>query len=186
VIVLAFFLLSLLSPQTDSPVPLDAGTWWEYRELAREKTGSLWSATELTTRFEVRGTSRGLFVRQTGGADPAPGPVELGERWIRLTPWTGEEALPVPLAVGAVGPGAADGLAGWRVEEEETISVPAGDFRAFRCVLRTPSLDSVLWITPGVGVVRETQGRPEEPPDIERELVRWSGTASGLDSRSTP
>ena len=171
-------LVSLFLPllfQLASPVPLEAGNWWEYRELAREKTGAIWSATELTTRFEVRSTARGLFIRQIGGADPAPGPAELGENWIRLAPWTGEEALPLPLVVGRVGRGPGEALEGWRVEAEEAVEVPAGQFSALRCALRTRTLESLLWIVPGVGVVKETQGSPGQPPDLERELVTWSG-----------
>jgi hypothetical protein len=173
--ILAASLTGLLSPAT----PFVPGAWWEYRELAREKTGTLWSATESTTRFEVRRTRTGLFLHQTGGADPAPGPIETGDGWLRLTPWTGEEALPDPLTTGATGPRSGDALEPWRVEGQETVSVPAGDFRAFRCALRTRTLESVLWIVPEVGIVQEMQGVPGQPPEIERALVRWSGGPSG-------
>jgi len=125
-------------------------------------------------------------VRQTGGADPVPGPAEVGDGWLRLTPWTGEEALPLPLAIGAMGPQSSAGLEAWSVEGEETVSVPAGEFRALRCTLKTPSQESLLWITPGVGVVREAHGVPGEPPDIERELLRWSGPVQVLPSRPGP
>jgi hypothetical protein len=113
-------------------------------------------------------------VLQTGGADPSPGPVEAGEGWIRLTPWTGEDALPLPLEVGRAGPRTEGGEA-WKVETEEEVTVPAGTFRALRCVLRGSGSVSTLWITPGVGVVRETQGSgaPGRRPEIERVLLKW-------------
>jgi hypothetical protein len=100
--------------------------------------------------------------------------VEAGEGWIRLTPWTGEDALPLPLEVGRTGP-RAEGSAAWRVEAEEDLTVPAGTFRAFRCALRAPGTASLLWIAPGVGVIKETQGdRPGRRPEIERVLLRWA------------
>jgi len=153
-------------------IPLQPGTFWEYREAYAEKLGEIHSVTEEVTRFEVRGTALSLFVRQTGGADPASGPVEVGEDWIRITPWTGEDALPMVLEVGRKGPVAGDGAAAWTVEAEEEVSVPAGVFRALRCALRTPTSVSVLWIAPGVGVVREEQGAPRTRPEIERVLLR--------------
>jgi hypothetical protein len=117
-------------------------------------------------------------VFQSGGADPAPGPVERGDGWIRLAPWTGEDALPVPLTVGHSGPAAPGAPRGWEVEAEEDVQVPAGTFRARRCAVRTRQVESVLWIAPGVGIVRETQGTPGQRPEIERVLLRWSGRAS--------
>jgi hypothetical protein len=62
------------------------------------------------------------------------------------------------------------------VEAEEEVRVPAGDFLARRCALRTRQIEAVLWIAPGIGVVRETQGVPGQRPEIERVLLRWSGT----------
>jgi hypothetical protein len=61
------------------------------------------------------------------------------------------------------------------VDAEEEVVVPAGLFRALRCVLRGPGSESVLWVVPGVGVVRETQGsgRPGRRPEIERVLLKW-------------
>jgi hypothetical protein len=44
--------------------------------------------------------------------------------------------------------------------------------------VRTRETESVLWIAPGVGVVRETQGVPGQRPEIERVLLRWSGGAA--------
>ncbi len=119
------------------------------------------------------------------------GLVDWGEGWVRLTPWTGEEPLPLPLVVGAKGPGLEEGLAGWVVEAEEAVAVPAGEFRALRCALRTPDLESVLWIVPLVGVIRETQGAPGLPPELQRELLRWSGgppreSAPGEGARAAP
>jgi hypothetical protein len=176
---LTLVLLALISPP--SIVPLGPGTWWEYREILREKSGELWVATELETRFVVRGSVRRPFIDQEGGADPSPGPAEWGEAWLRLIPWTGEEALPLPLVVGATGAGMEEHLRGWEIEAEETLIVPAGEFRALRCALHAPEAESVLWIVPGVGVVRETHGTAGLPPQLERILVRWSG-----DPRRTP
>jgi hypothetical protein len=112
-------------------------------------------------------------VWQSGGADPVSGPVEQGAGWLRVLPWTGEDALPLPLEVGAAGPGSTADHQGWQVEAEEEIAVPAGVFRAFRCAIRTWTHESVLWITPGVGVVKETHGAPRLRPEIERVLLRW-------------
>jgi hypothetical protein len=165
----------LLAAALVSPIPLVPGTWWEYRESYTERRGEIDSTTDEMTRFEIRGTAERPFIHQRGGADPGSGPVEAGEGWIRLGPWTGEDALPLPLEPGRSGPAAGDGLKGWTVEEEEDVTVPAGTFRALRCTLRTPTVVSSLWITPGVGVVRETQGAPGRRPEIERVLVRWAG-----------
>jgi hypothetical protein len=62
------------------------------------------------------------------------------------------------------------------MEAEETMEVPAGIFRSLRCALRGPGSESVLWIAPGVGVVRETQGsgRSGRRPEIERVLLKWA------------
>lgn len=155
------------------PIPLVPGTWWEYRESYTERIGALDSTSDDTTRFEIRGSTGRLFILQTGGADPAPGPLERGRDWIRLAPWTGEQALPLPLEVGRSGPPEEGGRPGWTVEAEEPVAVPAGAFRALRCALRTRRSESVLWVAPGVGVVRETQGAPGERPEIERVLLRW-------------
>jgi hypothetical protein len=165
----------LLLSLAASPVPLGRGTTWEYREAYTEVRGEVDSTTEEVTRFEVRGTPERPYISQTGGADPSPGPVETGERWIRLTPWTGEDALPLPLEVGRSGP-RSEGGAAWTVEAIEEVVVPAGTFGALRCALRGPGVESVLWIVPGVGVVREIQGsgRPGRRPEIERVLLRWS------------
>jgi hypothetical protein len=162
----------LLLAAMEFAIPLRPGCFWEYREAYAERKGEIDSITEASTRFEVQGTPEHLFIRQTGGADPASGPVEAGEGWIRLTPWTGEEALPVPLAVGRAGPASEAGAAGWTVEAEEEVAVPAGTFRALRCALRTATTVGILWIAPGVGVVKEQQGAPRGRPQIERVLLR--------------
>ena len=151
---------------------LQPGTWWEFRESYSEPLGGIDRITDETTRFEVRGSVERPFLQQTGGADPGSGPVEAGEGWIRLGPWTGEDALPLPLAVGRSAP-PSEGGPGYTVEAEEEVSVPAGTFRALRCALRTRQNESLLWIAPGVGVVRETQGTPGQRPEIERVLLRW-------------
>jgi acetylornithine deacetylase/succinyl-diaminopimelate desuccinylase-like protein len=161
-----------------NPIPLDPGTWWVYREAYTERIGALDSIEEDTTRFQVTGSRARPFISQSGGADPAPGPVERGEGWIRLGPWTGEEALPVPLVPGRRGPTLPGAAAGWEVEGDEEVQVPAGTFRTRRCALRTRQIEAVLWIAPGVGVVRETQGVPGLRPEIERVLLKWSGAAS--------
>ena len=167
-------LLIVTASLAASPIPLERGTFWEYREYYTEAKDEIDSTTDETTRFEVRGTAERPFIQQTGGADPSPGPVESGEGWIRLTPWTGEDALPLPLEVGRAGP-SSEGRAAWTVEAEEEVSVPAGTFRALRCAFRTPGALSLLWIVPGVGVVKETQGTgtPGRKPEIERVLLRW-------------
>jgi len=166
------FLLVLLL-QSAPVFPLEPGTWWEYRESYAERIGGLDSITDETTRFEVRGSTARPFVHQSGGADPGSGPVESGEDWIRLGPWTGEEPLPLPLEPGRAA--SADGAGtGWTVEAEEQVTVPAGTFRALRCALRTRQTVSVLWIAPTVGIVREVQGPPDGRPEIERVLLRWS------------
>ena len=164
----------LLAGFASSPVPLDRGTVWEYREFYTEARGEVDSTTEDVTRFEVRGSAERPFLVQTGGVDPSAGPVEAGEGWIRLTPWTGEDALPIPLEVGQKGPRIDGGLA-WTVEAQDEVTVPAGTFQALRCVLRGSGSLSTLWIAPGVGVVRETQGSggPGRRPEIERVLLKW-------------
>jgi hypothetical protein len=157
------------------PIPLERGTFWEYRELYSEPRGEIDSTTESATRFEVRGSADRPFIDQKGGADPSSGPVETGEGWIRLAPWTGEDALPLPLEVGRTGP-QVDGGGAWTVEAEDEVTVPAGTFRALRCVQRSGFTSaSILWIAPGVGVVKEVQGTlaPGRRPEIERVLVRW-------------
>jgi hypothetical protein len=151
---------------------LEPGRSWEYRESYTEHVGGIDSTTDETTRFEVRGSLEQPFIHQSGGADPASGPVEVGEGWIRLGPWTGEDALPLPLEVGRTAP-PSDAGPGFTVEAEEEVTVPAGTFRALRCALRTPRSESVLWIARGAGVVRETQGIPGMRPEIERVLLRW-------------
>jgi hypothetical protein len=165
-------LLVLLLLSLDFAIPLQPGTWWEYRESYTERIGNLDSTSDDTTRFEVRGSPVRPFIRQNGGADPTSGPVEHGPGWIRLTPWTGEDALPVPLELGRSGPPSGGGVA-WTVEGFEEVNVPAGTFTALRCAWRTRTNESVLWIVAGVGVVRETQGRPGQRPEIDRVLVRW-------------
>jgi hypothetical protein len=179
-----WLILILLARFLDFAVPLVPGTWWEYRESYTEHIGSLDSTSDDTTRFEVRGSSVRPYIRQNGGADPTSGPVESGPGWIRLTPWTGEDALPVPLELGRSGPPSGAGAA-WTVEEVEEVTVPAGTFPALRCALRTRHNASVLWIAPGVGVVRETQGTPGQRPEIERVLLRW-GAPSAAPSSSLP
>jgi hypothetical protein len=170
----AVLIALLVGPPVGFPVPLSPGTWWDYRESWTERLGGLDAITDAETRFEIRGTPEAPFVYQSGGNDPAAAPVETGDGWIRLGPWTGEDPLPVPLAVGRSGPASAGG-AGWTVEAWEDVSVPAGLFRALRCALRTRRTESVLWIAPGVGVVRETHGPPRLRPDLERVLLAWSG-----------
>jgi hypothetical protein len=64
------------------------------------------------------------------------------------------------------------------VEAEEEVSVPAGTVLALRCAIRTRRNVSLLWIVPGVGVVREAQGPPGRRPEIERVLLRWGGPAA--------
>ena len=166
----------LLVAAASFAIPLRPGVYWEYRESYSEKKGEIDSISDDNTRFEVRGTPERLFIHQTGGADPASGPVEVGEDWIRLTPWTGEEALPVPLEVGRSGPPSEAGVAVWKVEAEEVVTVPAGTFPTVRCALRTSTSVSILWIAPGVGVVKEQQGAPRTRPQIERVLLRWGAS----------
>lgn len=166
--------LLLLLALSDAPVPLDPGTWWEYRESYSVPSGELDLITDDVTRFAITGSPAHPFVLQTGGADPASAPVERGEGFIRLGPWTGEESLPLPLEVGRAGP-SSEGEEPWRVEAEEEVTVPAGTFNALRCAVRTRGSAAVLWIAPGTGVVKETQGVPGRRPEIERVLLRWSG-----------
>lgn len=157
----------------DSPVPLVAGSYWEYLESYAERRGEVDAIEDETTRFEMHRGRRGFYVVQRGGADPVSGPVEHGDDYLRLLPWTGEDALPLPLAPGRAGPGSSPEHAGWTVEAEEEVSVPAGRFRAWRCAIRTWTQQSILWIAPGVGVVKENQGAPGRRPEIERVLLRW-------------
>lgn len=161
------------APAAALPIPLDPGSFWEYRESYAERRGEVDAIEEETTRFEMRQGRRGPYVVQRGGADPVSGPVERGAGWIRLLPWTGEESLPLPLEAGKAGPGSSAGQPGWKVEAEEEVIVPAGTFRAWRCAIRTWTHQSLLWIAPGIGVVKETQGRPGRRPEIERVLLRW-------------
>jgi len=172
--VLVAFLLSAV----ESPVPLEPGTWWEYQEYYTERIGPIDSTTKDLTRIEVRGPRERPFLRQTGGNDPVSAPAEQGEDWLRLGPWTGEDALPLPLETGRSGPRSDEKTEPWRVEAEEETSVPAGRFKTLRCALRTRTLESILWIAVGVGVVRETQGVPGMRPEIERVLLRWGGPLS--------
>lgn len=163
---LALILAALL------PLPLDPGTYWVYRETWTEHLGPLDSHEESETRVEVRGGGR-PFLLQTGGLDPAPAPAEWGEDWLRLGPFTGEDALPLPLEVGRAAPASDGARPGFLVEAQEEVSVPAGTFTALRCALRTPDNESVLWLAPGVGVVRTIEGQPGRRPDLERVLLRW-------------
>jgi len=176
--VLALLLAGLLAEPLDSPVPLGAGTWWEYRESYTEHLGPLDSTEESLTRFAVHRGRRGLFITQSGGADPVSGPAEIGVGYLRLAPWTGEEALPLPLEPGKEGSVSDPALRPWRVEGEEEVEVPAGRFRALRCANRTRHNVSLLWIAPGVGIVKEAHGPPGRRPEIERVLLRWSGSAT--------
>jgi hypothetical protein len=161
----------------EPPFPLESGGSWIYREAYAEKRGAIDAITEEETQFSVRRTPRQILVVQTGGADPAGAvPVELGPDFVRLGPWTGDEPLPLPLEVGRRGP-AEDERAGWVVEAREEVEVPAGRFEAFRCALRTWRSESVLWIAPGVGVVKETIGAPDQRPELERVLLRASTLA---------
>lgn len=170
----------LLAAALAPPFPVVPGGSWEYRETYAEHRGDVDVVTDEDTRFEVRGTARRPLVVQTGGVDPAgAAPIEIGEDWIRLGSWTGEEALPLPLVVGATRPADDEGRAGWVVEAEEEVTVPAGRFTALRCALRTWRSESVLWIVAEVGVVRETQGSPGRRPEIERVLLRASTLRAG-------
>lgn len=168
---IALLLAAALAP----PFPTAPGGFWEYRETYAEHRGDVDVVSDDDTRFEMRGTARRPLVVQTGGVDPAgAAPIEQGDDWLRLGSWTGEEPLPLPLVVGAARPTDEDGRAGWVVEAEEEVTVPAGRFTALRCALRTWRSESVLWIVPAVGVVRETQGVPGRRPEIERVLLRAS------------
>jgi hypothetical protein len=157
----------------DSPVPLVPGTFWVYRESYTEQIGEVAATSDDVTRVYVNGSAARPFLGQSGGADPASGPAEKGEGWLRLAPFTGEDALPLPLEVGRSGP-ASEGGAAWTVEAEETVTVPAGTYLALRCAFRTDRVESVLWIAPGVGVVRQQEGARGRHPEIERVLLRWS------------
>ncbi|MGE0453371.1 MAG: hypothetical protein AB7O37_00660 [Vicinamibacteria bacterium] len=162
------------APDALDPFPLAQGTYWVYRETYAERLGGIDALEEEETRFEVRGTRSRPFLLQTGGFDPASGPVERGAGFIRLAPWTGEDALPLPLEPGRAGPVTSPDGAPWRVEAEEEIEAPAGRFLTLRVALRGPGTHSVLWIAPGLGVVRETQGPPGQRPELERMLLRSS------------
>jgi hypothetical protein len=153
------------------PIPLDPGTWWEYRESYTESLHGVYSTSDEVARFEVRPRRSGPYLEQTGGVDPFSGPVERGGSWIRLGAFTGEEPLPLPLEVGRTGPPSEEGP-GWAVEAEEEITVPAGTFKTLRCAIRTWRSLSILWIAPGVGVVRQIEGAPDTPPELERVLLR--------------
>jgi hypothetical protein len=170
---------------SNPPLPLQPGTWWEYRESYAERLGALDSISDDTTRFEVRGSAERPLLRQQGGTDPGSTPIEIGEGWIRIGVWTGEEPLPLPLEVGRAGP-PSEGGPGWRVEAEEDVTVPGGTFRTLRCALRTRSSESILWIAPGIGVVRETQGSPGRRPEIERVLLRWGPPAAPPEAPANP
>jgi hypothetical protein len=176
--VIAFLLAALLP----LPFPIEPGaSWWVYREAYAERRGDVDVITEEETRFEARGTRRRVLVVQTGGADPAgTAPIDIGEDFVRLGPWTGEDPLPLPLAVGAARPADEEGNPGWVVEAEEEVTVPAGSWKALRCALRTWRSESVLWIAPGIGVVREIQGAPGQRPEIDRVLLRASTLLTGL------
>ncbi len=167
--------LLALAQAVPSPIPLGNGAVWEYRESYAEQHAGIAAIEDTATRFRIHRTkSGGYYVTQRGGADPASGPVERGPDWIKLLPWTGEDALPLPLREGSVGPGSSPDHPGWKVEAEEEVSVPAGTFKAWRCTIRSWTNESILWIAPGVGIVKETQGTPRRQPEIERVLVRWS------------
>jgi hypothetical protein len=165
-------LLALWLLLAEVPIPMVSGAWWEYRESYTQRLHGVDSTEDDTTRFVLSGRPGRWFINQTGGFDPSPGPADVGASWLRLGPWTGEEALPLPLEPGRRGP-VAEGGGAWTVELEEEITVPAGTFSALRCAFRTRSLESILWIVPGIGVVRETQGPPGEHPEIDRVLLRW-------------
>lgn len=155
----------------DGPIPLEPGTWWEYRESNTESLHGVYSTSDEVTRFDVRARRSGPYLEETGGADPFSGPVERGPDWIRLGAFTGEEPLPLPLEVGHAGP-PSEGGPGWSVEAEEEVTVPAGTFKTLRCAIRTWRTLSILWIAPGVGVVRQLEGAPDSPPELERVLLR--------------
>ena len=166
----AVLLSQALAP---SPIPLAPGSFWEYQESYSEQRGDVAATEDATTRFQLTQGRRGLFLVQRGGADPVSGPVEQGPSFLRVLPWTGEDALPLPLEIGRAGPGSSDDHLGWKVEAEEEVTVPAGVFRTLRCAIRTSSHVSLLWIAPGVGVVKETHGAPRRRPEIERVLLRF-------------
>ena len=171
---LASVLLAAALLEDPSPIPLLPGSFWEYRESYSEQRGDVAATEDATTRFQLSRGRKGLYLAQRGGADPVSGPVEQGPGWLRLLPWTGEDALPLPLELGSVGPGSADDHPGWRVEAAEELTVPAGTFSTLRCAIRTPPWHvSLLWIAPGVGIVKETQGAPGRRPEIERVLLRF-------------
>ena len=165
---LALILLLL----ADLPFSLEPGTSWEYREAYTEHLGDLDSTTDDVTRFEVRGTAGHLVLRQSGGPDPSTAPIERTEGWLRFGVFTGEEVLPLPLEADPNRQEAEPRA--FAVEGEEVLTVPAGQYLVLRCTLRTPTSLSILWIAPGVGVVRQVEGRPGARPDLERVLLRWT------------
>lgn len=169
----AFFLLIQSSTPASSvdPIPLKPGTAWIYRETWREDRGGLDEVTVSETRFEVR-PGRRPFLRQSGGEDPASGPAESGPGWLRLPPWTGEDALPLPLEPGGEGPVAEGSSSRWICSDFEEVSVPAGEFQALACGFSADGREARLWIALGVGVVRETEGPRGRRPDLERVLLR--------------
>ena len=96
---IALVLAAALAP----PFPVAPGTFWVYRESYAERRGDVDVVSDDDTRFEMHGTAARPLVVQTGGADPAgTAPIEVGEDWVRLGPWTGEEVLPLPLETGSV------------------------------------------------------------------------------------
>ncbi|HEY7516170.1 MAG TPA: hypothetical protein VIC87_16895 [Vicinamibacteria bacterium] len=168
-------LVALLEPLAAAslPFPMETGRFWEYRESYTERREGLDVTTDDVTRFQITGSASRPFLSQRGGADPSSAPIEWGDDWLRLGAWTGEEPLPLPLAVGRSGPPAEGRRPGWTVEAEEEVRVPAGEFRALRCALRTWRSESILWVAQGIGVVKEVQGTPGSRPEIERVLVRY-------------
>ena len=139
---------------------LQPGTWWEFRESYSEPLGGIDRITDETTRFEVRGSVERPFLQQTGGADPGPGPVEAGEGWIRLGPWTGEDALPLPLAVGRTGAPPSEGGPAWTVEAEEEVTRPRGDLpRAALRVAGPPERIPCCGSRPGWASYARRRGR---------------------------
>lgn len=153
------------------PFSIAPGTWWEYREAYTEHLGPVDSTSEDVTKFEVRGWGGKLFIRQTGNSDSGSTPVEVGGGGLRFGVFTGEETLPLPLQVGAKAR-STEGVT-FEVEAEERVEVPSGVYLAFRCALRTKNALSLLWVAPGVGIVRQVEGRPGAHPDLERVLLRW-------------
>ena len=164
--------LLLLAAGLLGPIPLEPGTFWEYRESSTENLLGVYATEDAVLKIEVRAGTAGLVLAQTGGFEaPFLVPVERGRDWIRLGTFTGEEPLPLPLELGRRGPDS-EGGPGWSVEAEEEVVVPAGAFRALRCALRTWRCVSLLWIAEGTGVVRQTEATAGSPPFLERVLLR--------------